>query len=82
MNDSYLLPVFEKALKDKQAPKDVIENYKRLYLSSVGDKLPCPLCYAFHNKRSHLIALPLPGDDKVSLVKCSVCKEEFYVPFP
>jgi hypothetical protein len=78
MNDSYLLPVFVKPLEEKQVPKDVIENYKKLYLSSTGDKLPCPMCYAFHNKRSPLIALP--GDDKGSSIKCSVCESEFYVP--
>jgi hypothetical protein len=78
-NDSYLLPIFVKALQDEQAPEEAIENYKKLFLSSThAEGLPCPGCFLLHNQRSRLI--PLPGDDKGSPVKCSVCKREFYVP--
>jgi hypothetical protein len=81
MNDSYLLPVFVKVLEDEQATEEAIENYKKLWLSSTpADGFPCPVCFVFHNQRSRLI--PLPGDDKGSPVKCSVCKREFYVPYP
>ncbi len=77
MNDSYLLPIFLKALEDAQAPEEVIENYKKLFLASTGEWLPCPVCFFLHNQRSRL--RPLPGDDKSSPVKCLVCGKEFIV---
>jgi hypothetical protein len=81
MNDSYLLPVFLKALEELRASEEQIKNYKTFYLSSKHpDGLPCPVCFVFKNKCSRLIALP--GDDKGSSIKCTVCQEEFYVEMP
>ncbi len=77
---STILPVYVKVLQDEQASDETIENYKKLFLSSThAEGLPCPMCFFLHNKRSRL--QPLPGDDRGSPVKCTVCKRVFYAPW-
>jgi hypothetical protein len=58
-----------------------IEKYGRLWDSiTPAERLLCPLCFAYADKRSALKALPLEAGNEP--LRCEVCIATFFSPLP
>jgi len=58
--------------------ENAIQNYKILWASiTPSDRLPCPLCFVFDGEKSPIIPLNAIGNTEP--VKCTACKEKFYI---
>jgi hypothetical protein len=56
-----------------------IKEYKALWQSfTPGSPFPCPSCFVFQKKISPL--KPLPREDEVEPLTCTVCNESFRIP--
>jgi hypothetical protein len=56
-----------------------IREYKALWQSfTPGSSFPCPCCFVFDKRISPL--KPLPREDEVEPLNCSVCNETYKIP--
>ena len=59
--------------------EESIKEYKALWQSfTPGNPFPCPSCFVFRKRISPL--KPLPREDEVEPLTCTVCNETFKIP--
>jgi hypothetical protein len=81
MDRTRIYPTLAGALTKRGIDPATIENYGQLWDSvTIADRLPCPLCYAYHGKRSALN--PLPQKAGKEPFRCETCIAIFYSPLP
>jgi len=60
--------------------RDSIDKYQYYWASlKQHDRRPCPFCFISRHD-SQCFLKPLPGNNKVDVIKCEICKRKFYLP--
>lgn len=81
MERTHIYPTLAGALTKRGFDLASVEKYGRLWDSiTPADRLPCPLCFAYAEKRSALKPLPLEAGNEP--FRCEVCIATFFSPLP
>jgi hypothetical protein len=81
MERTHIYPTLAAALIKRGFDPATIEKYGQLWDSiTPNDRLPCPLCFTYADKRSPLH--PLPAKAGKQPMRCEACQATFYSRSP